>query len=342
MKATLRYVRLGLSYILLAFFAFAAVRYDLSVYLIKQISGQIGILSNTQSIESYVHERVLSEKELKNLQLIEEIKKYSVDTLGYNKSESYRRIYDQGGKPVLWVITASEPYELKPVKWNFPIVGNVTYKGFFEKPLAETEFNHLRAEGYDVEIRSVSAWSTLGWLKDPILSSMLLKSKGSICNLLFHELFHATYYAPSSVNFNENIASFIAHQATIRFLSQNDTPALEEYLTAYHANRVFETYVLRKNKELKKYYSDIKNMPDRHLLKLRKLNEMADSIEYLPASDLKKLRWRADMLKFKNAFFISFEQYDSMQDSLENVFNKFYDRDVKKMVRDLKLKASNY
>jgi hypothetical protein len=42
------------------------------------------------------------------------------------------------------------------------------------------------------------------------------------------------------------------------------------------------------------------------------------------------------MIEQKNAYFIDFEQYDSMQDSLESVFNKFYKGDLKKLVQDLK------
>ena len=42
------------------------------------------------------------------------------------------------------------------------------------------------------------------------------------------------------------------------------------------------------------------------------------------------------MLEQKNAYFIDFEQYDSMQDTLEHVLNKFYKGDLKKLVQDLK------
>jgi hypothetical protein len=38
----------------------------------------------------------------------------------------------------------------------------------------------------------------------------------------------------------------------------------------------------------------------------------------------------------KNAYFIDFLQYDSMQDSFEVVFNKFYNSNIRNLVRDLR------
>ena len=46
---------------------------------------------------------------------------------------------------------------------------------------------------------------------------------------------------------------------------------------------------------------------------------------------------RKDLIKqSKNAYFVDFLQYNSLQDSLEIVFNKFYNSNLAKMVQDLK------
>jgi predicted aminopeptidase len=169
---------------------------------------------NTESFEEYAAQNTLSEKQKEGIALINEIKKYSVDRLNYKPTKNFTTIYDQNHAPVLWVITASEKYKIEAFYWKFPIVGKVSYKGFFDKQKAVAAKNELVCKGYDVDLRPVSAWSTLGWFSDPVLSSMLNRSKGHLCNLIFHELFHATYYAKSSVDFNENLASFIAHKAT--------------------------------------------------------------------------------------------------------------------------------
>ena len=318
------------------------VRHSLIIYLCYQAKGQISVLMSRESIKEYALLHPLNEKEKRNLKLVEEVKSYSTDSLEYLPTQNFTQVYHQNNSPSLWVITASEPFALKAYEWEFPLIRKVSYKGFFRKDLAEKEMNRLCALNYDVDMRPVSAWSTLGWFNDPLLSSMLRKSKGGICNLLFHELFHATYYAPSSVDLNENMASFIAHKATLQFL-KNDTLALREYLENEKDNELINDFMTRQNANLKKYYGEIEGKSDRLLLKLRMIKHIADSLDVLPVKNKKLLELhREQVMEQKNAYFIDFEQYDSKQDSLDEAFNKFYKGDLKKMVQDLKRKSNYY
>jgi predicted aminopeptidase len=342
MIVIIRWIRLLISCCLLLLFVFCAINYKVSVYLCYQAKGQLHVLFNKQTLSEFEKENVLSQVEKENISLVEKIKKYSVDSLAYKVTNNFTEVYNQKNAPILWVITASEPYALKAYEWTFPVVGKVSYKGFFIKELAEKEYNRLKSAGYDADLETVSAWSTLGWFKDPLLSSMLKKSKGGLCNLLFHELFHATYYAPNSVDFNENIASFIAHNATIQFL-KTDTASLSEYLSNYNSNLNYNKFMLRQNVYLKKLYQKIKRDPSRLLLKLKAISTIADSLENLPGNNAARTKARqSEILNSQNACFIDFEQYDSKQDSLEKVFNKIYKGNLKKLVQDLKRNQINY
>ncbi len=101
--------------------------------------------------------------------------------------------------------------------------------------------------------------------------------------------------------------------------------------------------MLRQNLYLNKFYENIKNDPNRFLLKLKAVNAIADSLKYLPGNNAGRTEARRiDILSSKNACFIDFEQYDSQQDSLEKVFNKIYKGNLKKLVRDLKQNQINY
>ncbi|MBA3682548.1 MAG: aminopeptidase [Bacteroidetes bacterium] len=331
-----RWIRLIFAYLFSALMVICILNYKTSIYLLGQARGQLTILLGAESISVYSQKNDLTKQEKENILLIEKIKAYSIDSLGYLPTKNFTNIYDQKNKPVLWVITASEPYAFNAFEWKFPVVGKVSYKGFFKKELAVKEYNHMAANGYDVDIRSVSAWSTLGWFNDPLLSSMLHRTKGGLCNLLFHELFHATYYAADAVNFNENIASFIAHKATLQFL-KDDTIALKKYVNDFSDNVIYNRYMIRKTGFLRAYYPTIKNEKNKEGLKLKALYHIADSIQHLPLSDKNKfIKKKEEIFRFKNAYFIDFEQYDSMQDSLEVVFNKIYKGNIKKMVQDLK------
>ena len=337
MVGFLRWLRVGVSGCVFLAVTFSAIQYKTTVYLIHQAKGQMSILLQTQALDAYKKNTNISLHEKENLDLIKKVKKFSVDSLGFVPTKNYTKIYDQKNAPVLWVITACQPYSLQAFEWKFPFLGKVSYKGFFEKERALVEYNHLVVLGYDVDLRSVSAWSTLGWLPDPVLSSMLSRTKGSLCNLLFHELFHATYYAPNAVDFNENCASFIAHKSTIQFL-RNDTSALNDYLASYRDSEIFSAYMLRSIERLKTFYTQIENQPNKSLLKLQCIAQIADSIGKLPLKNKERYLSRKEgVLKSKNAYFVDFVQYDSMQDSLDKVFNKIYKGNIKKLARDLKL-----
>ncbi len=322
--------------------AFGSIFHETTVYLIAQSYGQFYLITHTKSFEAYAAEKNISSEHKRNLALISEIKKYSVDSLNYKPTKNFTEIYDQENAPVLWVITASSPYKIEPYYWRFPVVGKVSYKGFFNKQKAEALKNKLICEGYDVDSRSVSAWSTLGWFSDPVLSNMLNKSKGNLCNLIFHELFHATYYAESSVDFNENLAFFIAHKATLQFL-RNDSTALKIYLGDGSADyMLMEDNTAAQLAGLNRFYDSISVLPEsqKYILKLRKITHVAKSYEYLGAQDKEWIKTTQNhILSFKNAWFVDFIQYRGLQDSLEEVFNKIYQGNLPKMVQSLKQKS---
>lgn len=330
-------IRAFFSAALFVCFLFLAWYHQTMIYLLYQANGQWKVLTQSMPLNTYLSSTELNDRARENAMMIEKIKSYSVNELGYEPTKNYTKIVDQKEATSLWVITASEAYELKPYEWNFPIVGKVSYKGFFKKELALDEMQQLNKKGYDTDLRTVSAWSTLGWFNDPILSSMLQRSKGSFCNLLFHELFHCTYYASGTVDFNENMANFVAHKASLRFL-QTDTFALREYQILYNDRQIFNRYMLRQINALNTYYRTISTRSDKFQLKQKAIQALADSIEALPLNNKKPYQARKkDILESKNAYLLDFIQYDSLQDSLEKVFNKIYKGNLQKLVQDLKL-----
>jgi predicted aminopeptidase len=331
-----RWLRLCLNFLLAIVLALSLFNVNLTVYLLYQAYGQLNIIFNTQSLSSFQTSNKLSINQITNCTLISEIKKFSVDSLNYKPTNNFNSIYNQNNAPVLWVVTASEPYQLKEYLWSFPMLGKLSYKGFFKKNLAQKEFISLKSKGFDVDLRQVSAWSTLGWLNDPLMSSTLNYSKGRFCNLLFHELFHSTFYKPNNVNLNENLAEFIAHYATIKFLNA-DSASLNQYLIETKNHQVFENFMVKQSKGLNSFYDSIANNPNKHSLKLTKLQKLSNQLNKLPVSINFNISKRKDLInQSKNAYFIDFLQYNSLQDSLELVFNKIYNCNLAKMVQDLK------
>ncbi len=331
-------LRLLLSAITIACFMWLLMYAELGLYLVKISYGQINILLNTEKIEDILKSDKLSKEDRQKIGWIEEIKKYSVDSLGYKHTNNFTTYFNQHNQPILWIVTACKPYAFEAYEWSFPIVGSVSYKGFFNKSTAEKERFKLYMQGYDADISEVSAWSTLGWLPDPVLSSMLSKSKARMANLFFHELFHATYYAPSSVDVNENLANFIARKATLRFL-KNDTVELNKFLKSTQDDSIYNTFIFKGYERLKKVYAQNAGKEDN--LRLAEKEKTLASI-YRESFDVKLhypkryKEYNKQILFVKNSFFIDAHRYDGLSDSLNEVFNKKYGGNLKKMIADLK------
>jgi predicted aminopeptidase len=332
MKGIIQWGRVLNACLFFAFCVFIAVNFRITTYLVRQAAGQLKILTGTVSTAEYLQNKDLPRRVRENLLLVNKLKAFTVDSLGYKPTGNFERIYDQRQQPILWVVGATGPFDLEPYEWRFPVVGSVSYKGFFDRYLAAKEFIGLTANGYDASVRSVSAWSTLGWFNDPLLSNALFKTKGDFCDLIFHELFHASSYVPGDVNLNENLANFIAHKATRKFLA-NDPVHLREYLALHSDRQVYKNFLLRQYSVLQRGYT---LESDKEEFKKRTLLMIADSIGKLPLKNRRPFEKRKrDVLRFRNAYFVDLRQYESLQDSLENVFNKIYRGDIKNMVQHL-------
>ncbi|MEM9024906.1 MAG: aminopeptidase, partial [Bacteroidota bacterium] len=59
-------------------------------------------------------------------------RQFAIDSLGINDSENYRSVYDQQGEPILWVVTACDPYSLDRHYWHYPFLGKLGYMGAFQ------------------------------------------------------------------------------------------------------------------------------------------------------------------------------------------------------------------
>jgi len=319
-------------------FGWLLLHAELSLYLLKMGKGQLHILLNTQKTADLLKDSALSKEEKEKLMLVEEIKKYSVDSLGYKPTRNFTTYFNQEGQPILWVVTACKPFAFEPYIWEFPLLGAVSYKGYFDRNLAQEEYLRLLRLGYDADLSTVGAWSTLGWLPDPILSSMLRRSKGKLAALLFHELFHATYYAPGTVDVNENLANFISYKATFKFLA-NDTAELRRFAYGVQDDSLYNAFIFEQYGKLKEFYSETEGLDSlkRTEEKLKKLREIYLAASRLPLKNPGRFTYaNRSILGAKNAFFIDAQRYDGLYDSLNNVLNNVYKGNLRAMIEGLK------
>ena len=162
----------------------------------------------------------LNKEEIRKLKFVQEVQKYAIEKIGLKQSDNYTSYLKLPHDPraLLYVVSASSKTKLEPYHWHFLIVGKVPYKGFFELEDAQTEAHYLRREGYDVYVRCVSAFSTLGWFDDPLYSTMLKLSDLDLADMIFHEMTHDTVYIKDNADLNESLATFVGSYATLNFI----------------------------------------------------------------------------------------------------------------------------
>jgi predicted aminopeptidase len=191
-------------------------------YLWQAARGQFALQQRTRPIEQVLRDERTSEREKRLLGAIPGIKAFG-EREGLKATANYVDYVRLDRPYVVWAVSASAELEFKPKLWKFPVVGSVPYLGWYDRGEAERFAEKLRREGWDAEARGVGAYSTLGWFRDPVLSSMLTEGAaalGELAQLILHESVHATLYVPDQSVFNESLASFVAEKLTPKYLAE--------------------------------------------------------------------------------------------------------------------------
>jgi predicted aminopeptidase len=318
--------------------------WSLITYGIQQGMGQLRIVRNARPVEEFMADPNFPDSLKQKLRLIDEIRKFAIDSLGLKDTENYKTLFDQKGEEVMWVVTACEPFHFKPKTWDFPVVGNVPYKGYFNKEKAMAEAKRLKDEGWDVAVRNPGGWSTLGWFTDPILTGMLNRGDGDLASLIIHEMVHATLWVPDSVTFNENLASFIADTASYDFLRVKygkTSTQYERYLYEDQDYRKFSAYILRAATHLDSVYE---SMPDSMPVEEKKARKETEIRAIISNMDTLHLRLNDNPSKRyenrlpNNTYFMLYRHYQARQPIFKEEFNREFSGDLKGYIKHLSQK----
>lgn len=166
-------------------------------------------------MEEILADPTLPEEDRRAIEWVADVKAFGEREIGLARTSAYTTYFDTRGRPITWIVSACPPDRFEPVTWWFPLVGSVPYKGFFRREDALEEAAALLGRGYDVSLTPVAAYSTLGYLPDPILPTMLDDPPEDLAALILHELTHATLYRPGDADFNEGLATFVGRRGAI-------------------------------------------------------------------------------------------------------------------------------
>jgi len=239
-------------------------------YILTQAAGQIRMLLDSRNIDELLADPSVPGGTKLKLLRIREIKSFGESELGLSRSANYESFYDTKGRPITYIVSACRKDRFQPHTWWFPIVGEVPYKGFFDREDARAEALGLEAQGFDVALGTAAAYSTLGYFPDPVLSTMLDYPDEQLVALILHELTHGTIYLPGGTDFNEGLASFVGWQGALEFARRRHGIASEQYdrtVRAFASEERRDAKARELFKKLDELYRS--NLPREETLKLR-------------------------------------------------------------------------
>ncbi|MCU0354701.1 MAG: aminopeptidase [Cytophagales bacterium] len=329
--------------LLLVLAVLAAWQWQWITYGVAQLRGQLDVVWNARPVDEVLQDPSFPDSLKTKLRLVQEIRRFAFDSLGISPSENYTAVYDQKGRPSIWVVTACEPYALEPHQWSYPFLGEMPYKGFFDSLKAVQEERVWKAKGLDTDIGTAAGWSTLGWFKDPILSSMLYRSPGRLANLIIHELTHGTLFVKDNVEYNENLADFVGDEGTKMFLVHRfgkDSPEYRQYETGKQYREKYYDHVLRGAQRLDSLYGTFQ--PDRptsekDTLKNRLIAQIIRTADTLTIDGKPRpFGWTGPLPN--NTFFMEYIRYRAQQNQFAEEFRTRFGSDFKKYFAYLKEK----
>lgn len=276
------------------------------------------------SLEEALESEKINLETKRKIKLSQEVRQFSIDRLHLKKTKNYDSFVQLESPYVTYAVTASPKNQITPYLWHFPIIGDVPYKGFFKKAAAEDEAEELKKKNLDVIVRGVSAYSTLGWFSDPLLSSMTRYEDHDLVETLIHETTHSTVYIASNADFNERLATFVGQTGMELFYLEKEgpnSPTLIKAKQEMQDEKVFFQFIQKEIKKLDAFYLENSKALD---LENQRQNQFA-AIKKSFMEQCRPLLKTAHFDYFKdlnlnNALLLNYKIY---YDQLEN-FEKLY------------------
>ncbi len=280
----------------------------------------------------------LSGEQKQKLELAIELRNFMKTDLNLDTENNYSRYVHLDQKYVTYAVNAAPKDKLKQYKWKFPIIGSVPYKGYFKKESALEEEARLKKKNLDTHVRGVSAYSTLGWFEDPLLSSMLRMKEHHFVNTLIHETVHANLYIKGQSKFNERVASFLGQLgAEAYYKKTNRSDELRKTVAAEtHDELLFSKFITAELKALRQWYQKKSGSADVLTAREEQFDGMKARFKKQISPQLKteNYQWFAKK-ELNNAFLVLLELYNSDFKVLEKLAD-LCDRDFKKTLQQLK------
>jgi predicted aminopeptidase len=231
-------------------------------YYAQTVGGHLALVRSARPVPEWLADGQTSTALKERLLLSQRIRDYAVSELKEPDNASYRRYADLKRSAAVWNVVAAPELSLALQTWCFPVVGCVGYRGYYDQHAANAFADGLRAQGLEVSVYAVPAYSTLGLLPgdgfaDPLLNTFIDYPEGELARLIFHELAHQIAFAKGDTVFNESFATAVERIGGARWLSAHASPqARDEYARLEARRQDFRELTARYRDRLNALFND--------------------------------------------------------------------------------------
>jgi predicted aminopeptidase len=252
-------------------------------YYTQAAQGQFELLSDSRPIDDWIADPGTSSRLRLRLETARQIRRYAVTEMALPDNDSYKNYTSLKRQYVLWNVVATPELSLKPLQWCFPVAGCVNYRGYYSKKAAESYAKELKAEGNDVEVGGVAAYSTLGWFSDPLISTFINYPDGELARMIFHELAHQVVYVAGDSQFNESFASTVEEAGVEHWMERFGNQSMRDAYARYLSRKKdFLGLLLKYRKALEQNYALVdRGDAQKRAVKARLFQELKDEYQVL-------------------------------------------------------------
>jgi predicted aminopeptidase len=221
-------------------------------YVVRAAWEEGKILWRRRSIAALVADNTTPDVTRSKLQLVLAARAYAADSLGLKVKKSFTSYSRLDHDTLVLVLSVAYRDRLENYRWWFPVVGRVPYKGYFDFDAAQAAERGFQRRGFDTYLRPASAFSTLGWFNDPLVSTTLRADTLSLANTVIHELTHNTYYASGQAEFNESFANFVGARGSADFFrARGQSGAVEEAEARWSDEKIMARFWKQLNDDIR-------------------------------------------------------------------------------------------
>ena len=301
-------------------------------YYLREGTHLLSYNSRARDIDRLLEKKPLTDETREFLLRVQDIKEYATEEIGLVEDDNYSRFVEIPRDYLVTVVSACRDDSFEAYMWRYPVVGPLPYRGYYEGHRADAEADRIRKKGYDVYVRKVDAFSTLGVFSDPVYSFMMDYSIHSLADLIIHEQTHTTVFRKGQSQFNEELATFVGTEGAFNYIKDRFGESSDIYKSSkeIRADRLTLRHYLR---DLYDGLDELYRGPFDREAKLREKSRLQDEARSEFANKYEE-RFLTDKfrgfseVRLNNAYLRTYATYHQDLDSYYALYERF-DFDLK-------------